>query len=193
MRKQSIFLCLLLTLCMLFVSACGKDISDQASAGIDDESGFREYDTIDFDTVTIMEEEPPLGSSVNSDDPEELARLKNLATETFNLMNQERANAGLSPLTWDSTLELAAAVRAQECSTSFSHTRPNGSPWYTVNAQIMHGENLAFGYNSASDVMKAWMASPTHKENILYPTFTKVAIAIYTDGKKLYFAQEFRY
>ena len=123
----------------------------------------------------------------------ERLRKMGMAMATFDLMNAQRTQAGLGALSWDSDLENAAAIRAFECSESFSHTRPDGSDWYTVNAQIMHGENLAYGYNSADSVMTAWMNSPTHKENIMYPSFTKCAIAIYKSGSTYYFAQEFRY
>ena len=77
---------------------------------------------------------------------------------------------------------------------SFSHTRPNGSSWYTVNSKIMGGENLAYGYYDANSAVNAWMDSPTHRENILWPEFTKVAISVYAaDDGTYYWAQEFGY
>ncbi len=58
----------------------------------------------------------------------------------------------------------------------------------------MGGENLAFGYNDASSVLEAWMNSPTHRENILFPDFTKISISIYVaDDGTAYWAQEFGY
>ncbi len=112
----------------------------------------------------------------------------------FNLVNSQRSANGLPALVWDNNLESAAAVRAQECSVSFSHTRPNGSSWYTVNSKIMGGENLAYGYYDANSAVNAWMDSPTHRENILWPEFTKVAISVYAaDDGTYYWAQEFGY
>ena len=84
-------------------------------------------------------------------------------------------------------------VRAQEAASKFSHTRPNGRDWYTVNSELMWGENLAKGYDSAQSVVDAWMASPTHAANILADDFTTCSIAIYEKSGKLYFAQEFGY
>lgn len=194
--KKGLAFGVVLAMSLMMLGGCGKEVpagADAQARGITDDAAMRDYDTIDFDTVTIQEEEPPLGSSVNNENVEEMTALKNMAMATFDLMNAQRAQAGLGALFWDSDLENAAAIRAFECSESFSHTRPDGSDWYTVNAQIMHGENLAYGYNSADSVMTAWLNSPTHKENIMYPSFTKCAIAIYKSGSTYYFAQEFRY
>ena len=46
--------------------------------------------------------------------------------KVIDLVNAEREKAGLTPVTKDSTLCSAAAVRAKEIATSFSHTRPEG-------------------------------------------------------------------
>lgn len=120
--------------------------------------------------------------------------LRSEAMRAFNLVNAERSANGLSSLVWDNNLESTSAIRAEECSVSFSHTRPNGRPWYTVNSKIMGGENLAYGYYDANSAVDAWMDSPTHRENILWPEFTKVAISVYAaDDGTYYWAQEFGY
>lgn len=194
MKKRGIIYCMTMVVFTAFlISGCAKSAADEATSGITEEAAAREYDSIDFDTVTIMDEEVPLGSSVNNADTEEMTALRTMAVTAFELANQQRTAAGLAALTWDADLENAAAVRAAECVQLFSHTRPDGSEWYTVNSQIMHGENLAFGYDSANSVVTAWMNSPSHKDNILYPSFTRGAIAIYKSGNTYYFAQEFRY
>ena len=104
-----------------------------------------------------------------------------------------RANELRTMATWSNGLESCAMVRAQEAASKFSHTRPNGRDWYTVNSELMWGENLAKGYDSAQSVVDAWMASPTHAANILAGDFTTSSIAVYETGGKLYFAQEFGY
>ena len=104
-----------------------------------------------------------------------------------------RIAAGLPELTWDDSLEVCAQVRASEAAVSFSHTRPDGSDWYTVNSDLMWGENLAKGYKDASSLVSGWLNSPTHAANILSPEFTVCSIAVYEVGNKLYFAQEFGY
>ena len=54
------------------------------------------------------------------------------AAQVVNLVNEERAKAGLSPLTADRSVTSAAQRRAREIETNFSHTRPNGSSFSTA-------------------------------------------------------------
>ncbi len=114
------------------------------------------------------------------------------AEATLDIVNQKRASAGLPPLDWSEDLSQAAMVRAQEAEKKFSHTRPNGQDWYTVNSAIMYGENLAQGYYDANSVVNAWMASPTHRANIETAAYSKVGVAAYqTSSGNWYWAQEF--
>lgn len=120
--------------------------------------------------------------------------LRAKALEAFNQVNEQRSEAGLNSLKWDQNLETVSSVRAKECAVKFSHTRPNGTQWYTVNSKIQGGENLAFGYDTADETVSAWMDSPTHRDNVLYDEFKKVAIAIYQDDDgTCYWAQEYGY
>jgi uncharacterized protein YkwD len=125
---------------------------------------------------------------------EEDVALIQMAQAAVDATNAERAALGLSTLVVDPQLTEAAYVRAQEIVSVFSHTRPNGSDWWTVNSNVMYGENLAKNFNSAADVTAAWMASPTHRANIATADYVTIGIAIYrgTDGR-LYWAQEFGY
>jgi len=91
--------------------------------------------------------------------------------ELFILINNERQANGLEPLSWSGGLADCAYVRASEATTCFSHTRPDGSDWYTVNPSIMYGENLATGQDNAQWVFNDWMASPDHRANILNPGY----------------------
>ena len=119
--------------------------------------------------------------------------LRAMAIDALDIVNAKRAENGLAALNWSNGLESCAMVRAQEAASKFSHTRPNGKDWYTVNSELMWGENLAKGYDSAQSVVDAWMASPTHAANILAGDFTTCSIAVYETNGKLYFAQEFGY
>ena len=121
------------------------------------------------------------------------AGLRAEAIEANNMVNEIRAEAGLDPLEWDNNLETVASVRANEISEKFSHTRPNGKQWYTVNSKIQGGENLAYGFDNAEDVVEAWMNSPTHKDNILYDEFERGAISIYEEDGTYYWAQQYGY
>ena len=184
-RILSIFLLILIGLAVgLSFSSCGK------GGIIDDAPAFRSNTEIANSEIHYFDSE----AVALADSSGATASLRGEALRAYNLVNDVRGQSGLQPLVWDANLESTSDVRAQELEQSFSHTRPNGSPWYTVNSDIMGGENLAFGFNTASEVMDGWMNSPTHRENILYPTFTKVSISVYVDDNDVYhWAQEFGY
>ena len=114
-----------------------------------------------------------------------------LEAQALAKVNEIRMANGLSAVQYSASLETTSVVRANEITTKFSHTRPDGSDWYTVNADLQYGENLAEGYNTADDVVNAWMASPTHKANILKPDFNTCAISTTTQNGRTYWAQEF--
>ena len=111
----------------------------------------------------------------------------------YDLCNAHRANSKLAGYVYSNALADAAKVRAKEIVGTFSHTRPNGSAFWTVNSDVQWGENLAKLYNSADTVVAAWMASPTHAANILAGDFKSVGLAIYQSGNNWYWAQEFGY
>ena len=65
----------------------------------------------------------------------------------------------------------------------WAHFGPNGeSPWQYITAAgysySMAGENLAQGFSYSKDVVDKWMASPTHRDNILKPEYQDVGYAI---------------
>jgi len=43
------------------------------------------------------------------------------------------------------------------------------------------GENVAHGFESPKENMKAWMASPGHRKNILNPKFNRLGIGVARD------------
>ncbi|MDE6232033.1 MAG: transporter, partial [Lachnospiraceae bacterium] len=57
---------------------------------------------------------------------------KSFAEQVVDLVNAERAKAGLSPLTLDKEISSAALIRTKEIEKSFSHTRPDGRKFSTV-------------------------------------------------------------
>lgn len=96
-------------------------------------------------------------------------------------VNQIRANAGLSPLAYSSSLSLGAKIRAGEIALKFDHVRPNGSNWYTVFTEIGQsadgtGENIARNYSTPQSVVQGWMDSSDHRRNILEPDFHYMGI-----------------
>ena len=187
--KRKVMALLLAICCSFSLVACGSDAEmSSAVRGPETDNGL----------VYIDEEAVALAGSMLTAEmtEEERARaeeLRAMAVEAFELVNAERAAAGLPAYIWDEELEACAQVRAIEIVTTFSHTRPNGTDWWTVNSDLMWGENLAKGYRSATSVVDAWMNSPSHAANIMNGTFVTCSIAIYEIDSKLYFAQEFGY
>lgn len=112
--------------------------------------------------------------------------------EVLSLVNNIRANNELGQLSWGVTCEQAAMVRANEAIESYSHTRPDGSSWSTVcpapSTGGISGENLAAGNAAVSPVttVMLWMGSDSHRENILNPDFTKLAVGFVYDAGTTY-------
>jgi len=55
------------------------------------------------------------------------------------------------------------------------------------------GENIAYGPQSAEEVVAGWLASPGHCENIMEPTFRDIGVGIATGRKRgqIYWVQTF--
>lgn len=106
-------------------------------------------------------------------------------SELLNLVNYERAQRGLSGLSLNGQLSQAAAGKSQHMFTNnyWAHFAPDGtSPWDFIKGSgynyIYAGENLAKGFTNSPDVVNAWMASPSHRENLLSPQFKDVGFSI---------------
>lgn len=99
--------------------------------------------------------------------------------------NQKRAAAGLKPLAYNEKLADAARRKAANMFSEnyWAHNSPSGkSPWYWFGQvgynYVYAGENLAKDFGNTARLMDAWMASPTHKENIVNPKYTEIGIAV---------------
>ncbi len=108
-------------------------------------------------------------------------------SQVVDLVNAERAKAGVSALSIHSGAAKAARVRAEETSRSFSHTRPNGKDFSTAlrEAGVSYssaGENIAYGQRTPQAVMDQWMNSAGHRANILNPDFTSIGVGHYEDA-----------
>jgi uncharacterized repeat protein (TIGR02543 family) len=117
------------------------------------------------------------------------------ATETgkvLKIVNEERKKKGIAPLKASEGLTVAAKVRAKEITSFFSHTRPDGTECFSA-SNLMMGENIAYGPEdfSAAEVMKLWMDSPGHKENILRSAFKTLGVAVYYKNGRSYWVQSF--
>ncbi|WJH34714.1 CAP domain-containing protein [Paenibacillus sp. CC-CFT747] len=108
------------------------------------------------------------------------------ASEVVNLVNQERAKAGLKPLSVSSALSAMAKDKAVDMYNKnyFDHNSPTyGSPFDMMRSYGISysyaGENIAKGQRTPQEVMNAWMNSDGHRKNILNPNFTTIGVAYY--------------
>lgn len=105
--------------------------------------------------------------------------------EILTLVNQIRAEAGVQPLTLDTTLCQAATMRSIEMNYSFtfSHTRPGGRGCFSVFdifsiGVCASGENIARGYPTPAAVVEGWKNSQGHYENMIYADFNKMGVGM---------------
>lgn len=99
------------------------------------------------------------------------------------LTNDRREEVGASELSIDELLELSAQRKAEDMALKsyFAHVGPDGrQPWSWIAdagyAYRYAGENLAVRFVDSSDVIEAWMASPTHRANIIKPVYTHIGV-----------------
>ncbi|MFO7806802.1 MAG: CAP domain-containing protein [Candidatus Moraniibacteriota bacterium] len=103
----------------------------------------------------------------------------------INYINQEREKEGLGQLKESKTLNKVAEMKARDMvgNDYFAHTSPQGlDPWHWFKeADYKYkyaGENLGMDFANASSVHRAWMESPTHKENIMSSNYDEIGVAV---------------
>ena len=103
----------------------------------------------------------------------------------ISLTNQERKLAGLEELKNNPQLASAALAKANDMFAKqyWDHFGPNGeTPWQFIRGAgynyVYAGENLGKGFRTAEGLVEAWMASPTHRENILSANYRDIGIAV---------------
>ena len=103
------------------------------------------------------------------------------------ITNEYRQQNGLPALSLNQELSQAAQGKASDmfAKNYWAHVSPDGTtPWIFIKSAgyvyVYAGENLARGYNSAQDVVAAWMASPEHKQNMLSSNYQNVGFAVET-------------
>jgi uncharacterized protein YkwD len=115
--------------------------------------------------------------------------------ETYNdavlcLLNGQRADAGLTPLTVNPGLSAAALGHSQSMRDNgyFGHDSPDGATFATRIAQTgflsaargwLIGENIAWGslnLGTPRALMTAWMNSLEHRDNILEPGYREIGV-----------------
>lgn len=136
---------------------------------------------------TPSKPESPLPPSSEPETPDTDPDALSYAEQVVKLVNQERAKAGLAPLTLSQPVASAAQVRAKEITQSFSHTRPDGRSFSTALTEQKvsyrsSGENIAWGQKTPEQVMQGWMNSEGHRKNIMNAKFTSIGVGYYRNA-----------
>ncbi len=95
----------------------------------------------------------------------------------------------MSEVKLDTKLSAAAAQKAADMFARdyWAHISPVGTqPWYFITesgySYRYAGENLARDFSDAKSVVDAWVASPSHRENLLNSRYQDIGIAV-IDGQ----------
>mgnify|MGYP000854151782 CR=1 FL=1 len=110
------------------------------------------------------------------------------AQKVLELTNDLRQQYGLPPLKENSLLVQAAQEKAQDMIRNkyFAHFSPTGiSPWYFIEKSGYNyhyaGENLAMNFLDSEEVVRAWLNSPTHRDNLLNQKYKEIGVAVVDD------------
>ena len=109
------------------------------------------------------------------------AGLTRAETRLLKDLNRVRAAHGLAPLRYDPHLQRAARAHSRDMLISqiFQHGAFGARMVRFDVRGTLTGENLAWGngpFGSASAIVRAWLASPEHRANLLRPRFTRIGI-----------------
>ena len=123
--------------------------------------------------------------------PTHLARVLGLTAGSLpvqalvDITNQKRTEVGLNSLRLEPTLSAAAAAKGQDMLAKgyWAHVAPDGTtPWtFFLHSGYEYryaGENLARDFDSPDQVVHAWLASPTHRDNMLSGKYQDIGIAV---------------
>ena len=110
-------------------------------------------------------------------------------SEVIRLVNEQRTQNGLKPLTANWELSRVARYKSQDMVDNryFSHTSPTyGTPFQMMKAFGLRfrtaGENIAYGQRTPQAVVNAWMNSSGHRANILNASYTQIGVGYVYSG-----------
>lgn len=116
-----------------------------------------------------------------------------LAEEVTALTNERRMLAGCDTLTVEYEL-LVASVRQSHymaATGDFSHFGWRGSTLLArsraAGYQDVAGENIAWGFSTAAEVVDAWMASPEHRANIMNCGARAIGVGVQRSANGTYY------
>ncbi|MDE6779923.1 MAG: SCP-like extracellular [Ruminococcus sp.] len=131
------------------------------------------------------------GITVRANTSDEESNFSDMAERIIYLVNEARTEAGLKPIYAVPYLSEIAAVRAEECVETFSHTRANGDSFATVIDYELApwasaGENIASGMSTPEETFEQWKNSPSHWAAIMNPDYTHMGVGVTYDPDSTY-------
>jgi uncharacterized protein YkwD len=142
------------------------------------------HKAISFYSICLIFSQLLFGVTVYSGPVISEAESLNLSKNIVYYTNQERKNQGLGELVVNERLEQAAQEKLDDMfqKNYWDHNGPNGeTAWNFITAEDYYyqlaGENLARGFNNSEEAVDAWMASESHKANILNNRFSEIGVA----------------
>lgn len=162
--------------------------SSEALPETEEQTAEADKQPIEVPAEADEQPEAPAATGAEYDEPQRQAMLE--------AVNAVRAEYGLTTLTEMSEISDIAQQRAKECASYFSHTRPNGSKWYTLLDEAglkrnVRAENIAYYYPTAQQALNSWMNDYSHRVNILNAEAVYIGIGYYNDGYNSYWVQIF--
>ena len=116
--------------------------------------------------------------------------------DVLRLVNAARRDQGLHPLAGDEKLAKAALRRATKLARRGRLDEHTG--WLAALTAVRYpwrrrevGENIAVGQPSPVEVVRDWMASPGHRENILRPAYRRLGVGVAEGFGSRFWVQEF--
>lgn len=154
--------------------------------------------------VYKAEQPKPARVSTEQSKPAKVSKKINaqdLERRAFQLINEQRAKSGMSPLKWSDDAARIARLHSENMANFdfFSHTGVDGktvddradllgiSRWKAI------GENIAFnqGYeNPVEFAVERWMQSPKHRDNLLSSRWKESGIGIAVTENGIYYFTE---
>ena len=109
--------------------------------------------------------------------------LETFAAEVLRLTNEARAEAGAPALETDPVLTRMAQARMEESGGKLSHTRPDGTTPDTIFREYdtgltCTGEIIMSTSRSPQAIVNGFLASPSHRANLLDPNHKYAGIGI---------------
>lgn len=164
-------------------------------------------------TITDTTSSPRASAPETADGTTERGEIKHseeIERLILKLVNENRRKEGggaLKDLSWDDTLQSVARKHSDDMLVRhfFDHVNPDGLAHADrialahrqlvgltgENIWMQSGSSVAEAKKTAELIVKAWMESPGHRENILRPEYTHLGVGVSITGSEIRATQNF--